>query len=64
MKSSSPLSDILPVVIPVPESFLPVEDEASVIALDDKIIEANRELDAAKADKPTYDIPSQYLMDK
>lgn len=50
--------------VPVPESFLPVEDEASVIAIDDKIIEANRELDAAKADKPTYDIPSQYLMDK
>lgn len=50
--------------VPVPESFLPVEDEASVIAIDDKIIEANRELDAAKADKPTYDIPSQYLMDE
>ena len=50
--------------VPVPDSYLPVEDEASVIAIDDKIIEANRELDAAKADKPTYDIPSQYLMDK
>ena len=50
--------------VPVPESFLPVEDEASVIAIDEKIIEATRELDAAKADKPTYDIPSQYLMDK
>lgn len=50
--------------VPVPDSFLPVEDEASVIAIDDKIIEANRELDAAKADKPTYDIPSQYLMNK
>jgi hypothetical protein len=50
--------------VPVPDSFLPVEDEASVIAIDDKIIEATRELDAAKADKPTYDIPSQYLMDK
>lgn len=50
--------------LPVPESFLPVEDEASVIAIDDKIIEANRELDAAKADKPTYEIPEQYLMDK
>lgn len=50
--------------VPVPESYLPVEDEASVIAIDDKIIEATRELDAAKADKPTYDIPDQYLMDK
>ena len=50
--------------VPVPESFLPVEDEASVIAIDEKIIEANRELDAAKADKPTYDIPSQYLMEE
>lgn len=50
--------------VAVPVSFLPVEDEASVIAIDDKIIEATRELDAAKADKPTYDIPSQYLMDK
>ena len=50
--------------VPVPESYLPVEDEASVIAIDDKIIEANRELDAAKADKPTYDIPAQYLMNK
>ena len=48
--------------VPVPHSFLNVEDEASVIAIDDKIIEAQRELDAAKADKPTYDIPSQYLM--
>ena len=50
--------------VEVPREFLPVEEEASVIAIDDKIIEANRELDAAKADKPTYDIPSQYLMDK
>ncbi len=50
--------------VPVPESFLPVEDEASVLAIDDKIIEAQRELDAAKADKPTYDIPDRYLMDK
>lgn len=50
--------------VAVPESYLPVEDEASVIAIDDKIIEATRELDAAKADKPTYDIPDQYLMDK
>ena len=50
--------------VPVPESYLPVEDEASVIAIDAKIIEATRELDAAKADKPTYDIPDQYLMDK
>ena len=50
--------------VPVPASYLPVEDEASVIAIDDKIIEANRELDAAKADKPTYDIPAQYLMNK
>ena len=50
--------------VPVPESFLPVEEEATVLAIDEKIIEANRELDAAKADKPTYDIPSQYLMDK
>lgn len=49
--------------VPVPQSFLPVEDEASVIAIDDKIIEAQRELDAAKADKPTYDIPAHYLMD-
>ena len=50
--------------VPVPKEFLPVEEEASVIAIDDKIIEANRELDAAKADKPTYDIPPQYLMDQ
>lgn len=50
--------------VAVPDSFLPVEDEASVIAIDDKIIEATRELDAAKADKPTYEIPAQYLMDK
>lgn len=50
--------------VPVPVSYLPVEEEASVLAIDDKIIEANRELDAAKADKPTYDIPAQYLMDK
>lgn len=49
--------------VPVPVNYLPVEDEASVLKIDDKIIEAQRELDAAKADKPTYDIPSQYLMD-
>lgn len=50
--------------VPVPMNYLPVEDEASVILIDDKIIEAQRELDAAKADKPTYDIPDRYLMDK
>ncbi len=49
--------------VPVPMDYLPVEDEATVLAIDDKIIEAQRELDAAKADKPTYDVPSQYLMD-
>ena len=49
--------------VPVPVHFLPVEDEASVLKIDDKIIEAQRELDAAKADKPSYDVPAQYLMD-
>ena len=50
--------------VPVPENYLPVEDEASVIAIDDQIIEAQRELDAAKANKPTYSIPERYLLDQ
>ena len=50
--------------VPVPENYLPVEDEASVIVIDDQIIEAQRELDAAKANKPTYNIPDRYLLDQ
>ena len=47
--------------IPVPESFLKVEEEQSVIDLQNKIDDAYKKLEAAKANTPTYDIPSKYL---
>ncbi len=46
---------------PVPESFLPASEERSVLKINDKISEAHNELEAAKADLPTYDIPERYL---
>ncbi|MBQ6893553.1 MAG: hypothetical protein IJN48_05040 [Clostridia bacterium] len=50
--------------VPVPETFLKVEEEQSVVAYDEQILDAHRELDAAKADVPTYAIPEKYLSDK
>ncbi len=50
--------------VPVPESFLKVEDEKSVKAIDDQIEIAKNELEEAKADVPTYAIPEKYLSDK
>lgn len=47
--------------VPVPASFLPVEEERSVVKIQEKIFEAEQELEAAKADLPTYDIPERYL---
>ena len=46
---------------PVPESFLKPEEEASVLAIDQKIIEAQKALDFAKSNIPTYEIPPRYL---
>ena len=47
--------------VPVPQSFLKVEEERSVVELKGKIIEAHKELEAAKANVPTYEIPAKYL---
>ena len=47
--------------VPVPESYLAVEDEESVLKLKDQIVEAHKELEAAKANVPTYEIPAKYL---
>lgn len=45
---------------PVPETFLKVEDESSVLNFDGQIIEADKELEIAKADTPKYEIPEKY----
>lgn len=50
--------------VPVPESFLKVEEEKSVLDYDAKIAEAKAELEDAIADIPTYAIPDKYLTDK
>lgn len=50
--------------VPVPESFLKVEEEKSVLAIDSQIEIAKNELEEAKADVPTYAIPEKYLSDK
>ena len=47
--------------VPVPESFTQVEDEKTVVELKEKIIEAHQELEAVKANVPTYEIPERYL---
>lgn len=47
--------------VPVPESFLKVEEEWSVVDLQNKIIEAQREREIVKANVPTYEIPKRYL---
>jgi len=46
--------------IPVPSSFVKVEDEDSVKAYDKKIEDKNAEIQIAIDDKPTYDIPNTY----
>lgn len=46
---------------PVPENFLKPEEEASVVEFDNKIIAAHNDLEAAKANTPTYEIPEKYL---
>lgn len=46
---------------PVPANYLQPEEEKSVLKIDDKIVEAKKDLEAAKADVPTYDIPERYL---
>lgn len=47
--------------VPVPETFLKVEEEASVLELHNKLITAHDALEVAKADIPKYEIPSRYL---
>ena len=46
---------------PVPEAFIKVEEETSVLEYDKQIVEAQEELEKVKANKPTYDIPEKYL---
>lgn len=45
----------------VPKSFLKPEEEQSVINIENEIIDANKELEEVKNDKPTYEIPEKYL---
>ena len=45
---------------PVPETFPKVEEESSVLDLDAQITEAEKELEAAKADTPKYETPEKY----
>ncbi len=47
--------------LPVPETFLKVEEEQSVVDLQNQIINAIGDLEVAKANVPTYDIPEKYL---
>lgn len=47
--------------VPVPETFLKVEEEQSVVNLHNKILAAEKELIIAKANVPTYQIPERYL---
>ena len=47
--------------VPVPETFLKPEEEQSVLDLQEKIIQAHSDLEAAKANVPTYEIPARYL---
>lgn len=49
---------------PVPEAFTKVEEEQSVLDIDKQIVMANKELDIAKNNKPTYEIPKRYLNNK
>lgn len=46
---------------PVPKTFIKVEEEESVLNIDESIVEAQQELERVKADKPTYEIPERYL---
>lgn len=46
---------------PVPETFIKVEEETSVLEYDRQIVEAQEELEKVKANTPTYDIPKKYL---
>ena len=46
---------------PVPKKYLEPEEEQTVIDIDNKIEEYKIKLDDAKNDKPTYEIPKEYL---
>ncbi len=46
--------------IPVPNTFLKVEEEPSVLDFDSQITEVEKELEIAKADVPKYEIPEKY----
>ena len=47
--------------VPVPETFLKVEEEQSVIDLQNEILRAHNDLEIARANVPTYEIPERYL---
>lgn len=47
--------------VPVPATFLKVEEEQSVVALQNQIVNAHEELEIAKANTPKYEIPARYL---
>lgn len=46
---------------PVPKKYLKPEEEQSVIDIDNKIEESKIKLEDVKNDKPTYEIPKEYL---
>lgn len=45
----------------VPKNYTKIEDEQSVFEIDLKLEEANKKLEEAKNNKPTYQIPEKYL---
>lgn len=45
----------------VPETVLPIEEEPVLLQIQEDIKNAKQELEAAKANKPVYEIPARYL---
>ena len=50
--------------LPVPKTFTKVEDEQSVLEIEQSIEKAQEELERVKVNKPTYEIPDRYLCNK
>ena len=46
---------------PVPKTFIKVEEEKSVLDIDKSIVQAQKDLEKIKAEKPNYEIPEKYL---
>lgn len=49
---------------PVPKKFIKAEEEQSVLDIEKSILKAQEELEQAKANTPTYEIPDRYLNNK